>query len=152
MSCAGAMRLGDAAVRDDDRAEREAVDVVDLARRQRAARARSTSLPVERIATRGLREHLDVGAADRGERADAARVEQIAGGDHAIAGGDVGAAPADVLAGRGRREESDTRPSPASRVSSTITTASAPSGSGAPVAISAHVPGADGRRVDICPV
>ena len=90
-----------------------------------------------------LGEHLDVGAADGRERADAARRQQIAGGDDAIAGGDVGAAPADVLAGRRRREDLDRRVRRPCAVSSTITTASAPAGSGAPVAISAQVPRRD---------
>ena len=88
----------------------------------------TTSLPVDRIATRGLREHLDVGAADRRERADAARRQHVARGDDAIAGGDVGAAAADVLARDVAAAKIVDRRSPPFAVSSTITTASAPAG------------------------
>ena len=77
VSCAGAVRLGDAAVRRDDRAERKAVDVVDLAGRERPARLDDFVAGREDRDARP-RVHLDVGAADRGQRADAARRQHIA--------------------------------------------------------------------------
>ena len=48
-----AMKHRHAAVLGDDRREREAVDVVDLARAPAAVPGSTISLPVERIATRG---------------------------------------------------------------------------------------------------
>ena len=65
------VRFGQATVRRDDRAERETVDVVDVAGRQRLSRLDDL---VPRGQDRDARpgEHHDVRAADRRDRADAA--------------------------------------------------------------------------------
>ena len=55
------------------------------------------SLPVERIATEGLAKRLDFDQPERRERADAAGVEQVTGGQNGLPARDVGALPADVL-------------------------------------------------------
>ena len=60
-------------------AEREAVDVVDLARAASGMPGSTISLPVERIATEGLANDLDLGQPERRERADAAGVEHVTG-------------------------------------------------------------------------
>ena len=59
-------------MRGDDGAEREAVDVVDLAVAKRLPGFDDLVAGGQNRNPR-LREHLDVGAADGGERADAAR-------------------------------------------------------------------------------
>ena len=134
------MRFGDAAVCRDDGAEREAVDVVDLSGPERRSR-------LDRLRCRWTARRRAAARTPRARRSRWRRARRcgsgsaIAAPDDDVAGRDVGAAPADVLARpRPPRRCPHGRRRPAS-VSSTMTTASAPSGSGAPVAISAQVPG-----------
>ena len=106
------MRLGDAAVRRDDRAEREAIDVVDLARRERRARVDDFVAGRENRHAR-LRVHRRRSAQpDRGERADAARRSARRRRATTSRRRDVGAPAADVLAGRRPATRSCTWSSP----------------------------------------
>ena len=100
----------------------------------------TTSLPVDRIATRGFAKTSTSAQPIGRERADAARRQQIAGARprrrrrRCRRRGGRCSGPA-----RPARRSRRSSPSPVA-VSSTMTTASAPAGSGAPVAISAQVP------------
>ena len=98
----------------------------------------------------GLLIHLDFGKPERRERANPTGVEQVAGSQNASGPDDVGTLTADVLTWVDGREDAHVVRRRRS-VSSTITTASAPSGIGAPVAISAASP-ALRRRVGTSPV
>ena len=133
------MWLRNAAVHRHDRAEREAIDVVDVSRGQRLARVHDlVACRENRDARSGV--HLDVGASDGGECADAAGREDVAGARHQVADGDVRGAAADVLPGSGGRLNQDI----------TIVRRGlfnhhhgvGAEGSGAPVAISAQAPAA----------
>ena len=132
----------DAAVQRGHGRKREAVDVVDLRRAERLAWRHDLAAGRHDRDDR-LRVDLDLRAADRRTGADTARGEMVARAEQRFAASDVGAARPDVLSGLagfmictvGRCAE----PSALS-VSSTMTTASDPGGSGAPVAISAHSP------------
>ena len=95
------MGLGHAAVGGDDGAEREAIDVVYLARAERPARIDDLVACGHHGHARP-REDLQFRAADGGRRANAARVQQVAPPHHDVARRDVGPAAADVLP-RGRR-------------------------------------------------
>ena len=75
VSCAAGCGSGTPPCADDDRAEREAVDVVDVPRRQRLPGFDDLIARRQNRDPR-LREHVDVDAADGGERADAARRER----------------------------------------------------------------------------
>ena len=151
-ACPRAVRSGSrfAAVHRHDGAEREAVDVEDLAGLERASRLRplrSRSRESPRAASRIPPRPRSRWR--RARRCGSARATSPAADDQ-IAGADVGAAAADVVSGGGRREDLNRR-CPDRAVSSTITTASAPAGSGAPVAISAQVPGAMRDRATAVP-
>ena len=134
------MSLGNAAVRRDDRAEREAVHVEDLSGRQRLPR-------IDHLVARGKNrdarpgEHVDLRAADGGQRADAARAtaDRLPRTTRSPATMSAPRRPTFCPAAAGANTSMSW--SPLFAVSSTITTASAPAGSGAPVAISAQVPG-----------
>ena len=105
------MGRGDPAVLGDDRGQRVAVDVVDLSRGEGPAgfdqlvsgRHDGDPRPVVRF---DLRE-----AEGRGG-ADPARRQHVAGAEHGLPGGDVGAPPADVLARLHRLEHVDPRAAP----------------------------------------
>jgi hypothetical protein len=105
-------------------------------------------LPVESSATRG-REHFDVSEADRSAPTRLG-FQQIALAEDHLSCCDVGGAAPDVLP-RHTGDMMRMRCPSACSVSSTMTTASAPSGMGAPVAISMHSPRAIGREA-ISPV
>ena len=134
-----------AAVPADDGRQREPVDVVDLAGRERAGRARRSrcrSRGSRPAAARTRRRRARRGAASR---ADAARIQERSALERPVW-------PADMSAPRRPtccRGYTGVRTRivvvlPAS-VSSTMTTASAPGGIGAPVAISMHSPRAIAR-------
>ena len=82
---------------------------------------------------------------ERGDRADAAGVQHVAGAQHRLPLRMSAPCRPMFCPACGRREHATLRRR-RPRVSSTITTASAPAGIGAPVAISLHVPGVDGLR------
>ena len=126
MSTAVRNGTGIAAVVADDRRERDLVDVVDLAGRERDAGIDDLVAGREDRHAR-LREHLHRRQAKRGERARAAGVEQRAGAKDRLAAADVGALAADVLAAAARtRRRGRLAELRFGSVSSTITTASAP--------------------------
>ena len=81
--------------------EREAIHVVDVPGRQRRA-GRNHFVARGKNRHAGSREHVDVGAADGGQGADATRRQHVARPDHGVA-----AAPADVLSRRRRGEYLD---------------------------------------------
>ena len=95
--------LCDAAVRGDHRAEREAIDVEDLSRRERVSRLDDL---VARRQNRDARFRKDVRRrdADGGKRAHASRRQLIARCDDAVAARDVGGATADILPCGRRRQ------------------------------------------------
>ncbi len=98
----------------------------------------------------GLREDFDGGCADGGERGDVVGGEPRACGDDRIAAMGFAAGGNDMAAGANaaslaRRMRSSKLPPPVSTCSS-MTTASAPSGTGAPVMISSAAPGWSGAE------
>ena len=144
--------FGDAAVPRDQRRDGERVDVVDRRQRQR--------LPLPHHFVAGgedrhdrLADDAHLIASDRRQRADPARRDRLTRAQDDVVRAHVRAAADDVLAGPrlGQHQHLLARVEPRRRrpvggagrpVSSTITTASAPSGIGAPVAISTQSPGA----------
>ena len=128
--------------------QRAPVGVADLAREQRPA-------PLDQLVAGG--EHADDGSrhdghlfpADTAQHAEVAGTEDGAGGEDLLAG-------RQVLAGRAARARpaaagADTQTwSPSLRVVSTMATASAPSGKGAPVMMRSASPGPTGRA-GACP-
>ena len=80
----------------DDRPEREAIDVVDLSSRERVAGLDDFVAGGKNRHTR-LGEHFDGVHADRCDRTQAARIQQVAAPHDEIAGRDVRTAPTDVL-------------------------------------------------------
>ena len=137
-SGAGGIRYGNAAVVGDHGRNREPIDVVDLARRERPAWLHDFVSCRENRHARP-RVHVDAGRADGRERAHPARVERLTGRNDNLARLNVRASTADILRRLYFRKDPNGRPSRLD-VSSTITTASAPSGIGAPVEISMHSP------------
>ncbi len=103
VSCAVANGIGDAAMLLDDGAQRELVDVVDLSRLQLAARI-GDFIAGRKNRDAGLREHVNVADTQRGERADAARIQHLAAGDHDLSDDNVSALSADVLSRIDRRQ------------------------------------------------
>ena len=94
----GAQARGQATVFHDERRQREGVDVVDVTGGKRGA------LLGDFVARRQNRHarprhHLDLGQPERGERTQAAGVDEVTGTQHRLAGCNVGRAGAHVLPG-----------------------------------------------------
>src|SRR2546426_12529275 len=97
-----------AAVLPNDRRQREPVDVVDLSRLERAAGIDNLVAGRENRDAR-TRVDIDVREAERGNRADAARIEHLAGAHDGLAALDVRALAPDVLSGISSRKDLNLR-------------------------------------------
>ena len=117
-----------------------AIGVVDLRRGGAVPPGCTSSSPVEKMATRGRARDVDFGEAAGRQHADLARADLGARAQHGLAARHVGAGDDDELSRRGGAAHLDAA-IPTGCVCSIITIASAPRGTGPPVAIGVARPG-----------